>query len=244
MKGTNRPARTAHRRREARPFRIAPTAERHAEAVARVVRRAHSVADDEICPSCPEAAAVRRQIRRFPAGQFIAVEGRGEGERVIGAAMLMRTGYPPNARPKAWLDMIGGLGLRHHDPSGRWLYGVEIAVDPDAQGHGVGSALYSRRLALVRELDLDGMYAGGMLKGYRRYRGRLTPREYAERVRRGEIEDPTVSMQINRGFRAAGIIEDYDEDDESGNCAMLIVWKAGTARRRPVAPRSAREAQV
>lgn len=178
---------------------------------------------------------VLRQIRRFPEGQLVAVTGEGDDERVVGTAMLMRTNYPPHARPKAWLDMIGGLTLRNHEPEGRWLYGVEMAVDPDVQGCGVGSALYRRRLDLVCELDLAGMYAGGMLKGYRRYRGRFSPREYAERVRLGEIADPTVTMQINRGFQAAGIIENYEDDPAAGNCAMLIVWRPDAAARQGAA---------
>jgi GNAT superfamily N-acetyltransferase len=192
----------------------------------------------EPCASCPSPGHVRRQIRRFPEGQFVAVMEREDGsEQVVGAATLMRTDDPPGARPKSWMRMVGGLSLRHHVPDGRWLYGVEMAVDPDWQGRGVGSALYRRRLALVRELGLAGMYAGGQLKGYRRYRRRMTPREYAERVLRGEIDDPTVTMQLRRGFRAAGVIEDYEEDEDSGNCAMLIVW------RPPRRPRGAGEAR-
>lgn len=228
------PARTSQHRPS---FRIVRTADRHASSVARVIRRAHEVADDELCLSCPTPAMVRRQIRRFPEGQFVAVRGEGDEERVLGVAMLMRTDRPPSAKPKPWLRMIGGMGLRNHVASGRWLYGVEMAVDPDAQGQGVGSALYRRRLELVRELGLEGMYAGGMLKGYRRFRNRMTPREYADRVRSGEIEDPTVTMQLRRGFRAAGVIEDYEDDDEAGNCAMLIVWRPqpdGSAVQRSV----------
>lgn len=214
-------------------IRIVRTGFRHAEAVARVVRRAHRIAKHEHCPSCPTAEMVRRQIRRFPAGQFVAVVGReGEDEQVVGAATLMRTDYPPTARPKPFMQMVGSLSLRRHDPDGRWLYGVEIAVDPDWQGCGVGSALYRERKALVHELGLVGLYAGGMLKGYRRYQRHMTPRQYAERVRRGELDDPTVSMQLGRGFRAEGVIEDYDDDVESGDCAMLIVWRPPAARRQ------------
>lgn len=240
MRGPHTPQRTTPRRAST-PFRIVRTRPRHADGVARVIRRAHGVGDDEPCASCATPEMVRRQIRRFPEGQFVAVSGEGDQERVLGAATLMRTDYPPSARPKKWLQMIGGLGLRAHDPDGRWLYGVEMAVDPAVQGQGVGSALYRRRLALVRELGLEGMYAGGMLKGYRRYRGRMSPREYADRVRRGEIEDPTVTMQLHRGFLAAGVIEDYEDDPASGNCAMLIVWRPG-ADERPRRPRRPRDA--
>lgn len=206
-------------------MRVVRTGFRHADAVANVIRRAHEVRLGEGCTSCPTPAMVRRQIRRFPDGQFVAVVPTEDGEEeVVGAATLMRTDYPPTARPKSWMEMVGSLSLRGHAPEGRWLYGVEIVVDPDWQGCGVGSALYRRRKALVGELGLAGLYAGGMLKGYRRYEGEMSPREYAERVRSGELDDPTVSMQLGRGFRATGVIEDYDEDDESGDCAMLIVW--------------------
>lgn len=211
--------------RRPRPeLRVVRTGFRHADAVANVVRRAHEVRLGEGCTSCPTAAMVRRQIRRFPEGQFVALVASDDEDRVVGAATLMRTDYPPTARPKSWMEMVGSLSLRGHAPEGRWLYGVEIAVDPAWQGCGVGSALYRRRKALVGELGLAGLYAGGMLKGYRRYEHQMTPRQYAARVRRGELEDPTVSMQLGHGFEAMGVIEDYDEDDESGGCAMLIVW--------------------
>lgn len=212
------------------PYRIVATRPRHAAGVERVVRRAHGVGPGEACPSCFTAAAVREQIRRFPEGQFVAVSG--DTEEVIGAATLMRTAHPPSSEPKPWLAMIGDLGLVNHEPDGAWLYGVEMVVDPRHQGRGVGSALYWRRLALVGTLGVAGMYAGGLLKGYHRYRTRLSPREYAERVRRGEIDDPTVTMQINRGFRAGAIIENYDEDERSDDCAILIVWEADGQRRR------------
>lgn len=221
------------------PFHVVRTEPRHAEAVARLMRRAHGIGDDEPCPSCPTPAMVLRQVQRFPDGQFVAVS-EGDDDEVIGAGTLMRTDYPPTARPLPWLRMVGGLSLRNHDPNGRWLYGVELVVDPAAQGRGVGSALYERRLALVRELGLAGMYAGGMLKGYARYRDRMSPRAYAERVRRGQIDDPTVSMQLRRGFEAAGVIENYEDDDESGHCAMLIVWRPETAETEKHTRRGAR----
>lgn len=243
MRRVPTPKRTSSRRASA-TFRIVPTAFRHTASIVRIVRRAHAVDDDELCLSCPTSAMVRRQIRRFPEGQFVAVRGEGDDERVLGVAVLMRTDRPPSAEPKSWLSMIGGLGLRNHVPNGRWLYGVETAVDPDAQGQGVGSALYRRRLELVRELGVEGMYAGGMLKGYRRFRDRMTPLEYAERVRSGELVDPTVTMQLRRGFQAVGVIENYEDDEEAGNCAMLIVWRpeqaeaGGSEGRVAAAPRT------
>lgn len=224
-------------------FDVIPTRSRHAAGIHDVVRLAHGVPLDRTCRSCMPPDAVAEQLERFPEGQFVAVTRdaeRGGRERVIGAATLMRTHRPPTAPPLRWIDMIGSPGLRHHQPDGEWLYGVEMSVHPDFQGRGVGSALYKARLAKVRELGLRGLYAGGMLKGYRTHvealavagDARLSPREYAERVIRGELTDPTVSMQLNRGFQAYGVIEDYEIDAAAGNCAVLIAWEPADARRR------------
>lgn len=210
---------------------MVPTRAHHAEAVYDVVRRAHGVPLTRDCRGCNPPEVLLQQIERFPQGQFVAVTYDGDEERVVGAATLMLTSRPPTARPLKWIEAIGTPGLANHDPDGRWLYGVEMAVHPDHQGRGVGSALYRARLALIERLGLKGMYAGGMLKGYHRHAGDMTPREYAERVIGGELDDPTVTMQLNRGFKAYGIIEDYERDPKAGNCAVLIVWERGASKR-------------
>ena len=128
--------------------------------------------------------------------------------------------------------MIGSFGLRNHEPEGEWLYGVEIAVDPGYQRQGVASALYKARLGLVTELGLRGWYAGGMLVGYHRYRDELSPREYAERVLSGQINDPTVSMQLHRGLEGRAVIEGYYPEWEAGDCAVLLVYEPEGRKRR------------
>ena len=209
----------------------------HADGVYQVVRRAHGVPLHRECRSCNPPEVLRQQLERFPEGQFVALARPLDDEddaqpRVVGTATLMRTSRPPTSLPLPWLEAIGSPALSNHDPDGPWLYGVEMAVDPDYQGRGVGSALYRARLAVIERLGLKGMYAGGMLKGYHRYAGQMTPREYGEKVVRGELRDPTVTMQLNRGFKAYGIIEDYEWDARAGNCAVLIAWEVGSGNRK------------
>src|SRR5690606_23448611 len=76
---------------------------------------------------------------------------------------------------------------------------------------------------------------GGMLMGYHRYRGLMTPREYGQRVIAGEIEDPTVSMQLRRGFEPRAIVENYYPEWKAGHAAVLLVYQPPRARaaRRP-----------
>ena len=184
-------------------------------------------------------------VKRFPEGQFVAVTDVGGREKVIGLAIVMRTDYLPSAPPRSWRDMIGDYSLENHAPSGRWLYGVEKAVHPDFQGVGIGSALYKAQFDLVRRLELDGMYAGGMLKGYQHYKREMSVREYADKVMRGELFDPTVSVQMRKGFKPVRIIENYAWDAQASHTGMLIVWEAPQHKKvKPATKPSVRPAHL
>lgn len=224
-------------------FRVAPTRSRHARQAAEVIRLAHGQSLGDPNDGWMNDHDIAAQIERFPEGQFVALGREGGRERVIGAAILMRTDHPPDAAPLGWKAMIGDYRLSGHRPDGDWLYGVEMSVDPRFRRRGVGSALYRARIALVERLGLCGLYAVGMLKGYHRYRGSMSPREYGERVLRGEIDDPTVTMQLNRGFEGLRVVENYTDDPRAGDAAVLIVRRARGARApsRPPLARAGKE---
>jgi len=222
-------------------FAVVATEAKHAQGVYDTVRLANGFPLDRYC-HCINADAVLEQIERFPKGQFVAVTIEDGEEKVIGMGTTMRTHRSPHQRPLPWYDVIGSFGLRNHQPDGAWLYGVEIAVRPAYQRCGVASALYRARLGLVDELGLRGWYAGGMLMGYHRYADVLTPTEYAEKVIRGELHDPTVSMQLHRGLEPLGIIENYYPEPRAGRAAVLLAFeppRSQPARRRVPAPRVA-----
>lgn len=124
------------------------------------------------------------------------------------------------------MQAIGSKGIANHEPDGPWLYGVEMAVHPDFRRRGLGTALYKARFALVKRLNLMGWYACGMLMGYHRYQDRMSIQEYSEKVIRREIIDPTVTMQMNRGFEPGGVVLNYLESEPAAaNTGVQIVWK-------------------
>lgn len=201
-------------------YQIINTQSRHAPTIAAI-----SYCDDPDDETVFHAHHIRAHVQRFPQGQFTALcEGR-----VVGYATTMRTNRPPSARPLPWLQAVGDMRLSAHHPRGEWLYGVDFYVHPDFRRRGIGSALYRARFDLVKRLGLKGFYAGGMLAGYHRYCQQMTASDYGERVRRREITDPTITMQMNRGFRPQGVIENYVSGLPAYSSAMLIVWDNPTA---------------
>ncbi len=167
------------------------------------------------------AASMMHHIERFPEGVFVAETQN----RLVGFAITILTSRDPNEQPLLWDDAIGTVKLNNHDPNGNWLYGVDFGVHPDFRRRGIGSRLYRARFEMIHKLNLAGYYAGGMLAGYYRYAHHLTVQEYGTLVRQGEIDDPTITMQINRGFRASAVIPNYCGDDTITDSAMLIVWR-------------------
>ena len=71
---------------------------------------------------------VRGQINNYPEGQFVAVF---EGV-VVGYCASSRIDEEVALAPHDWASITGaGFGSRH-DPTGDWLYGYEMAVEPGA----------------------------------------------------------------------------------------------------------------
>lgn len=169
----------------------------------------------------PTPENIRNHIWQFPEGQLVALLN----QRVVGFALTMRTNHSPDEHPLPWLDAVGDLDISNHDPDGLWLYGIDFVVDSNYRRKGIGTRLYQARFNLVKKLGLHGFYAGGMLMGYQHYCHQMNIRQYAEKVIRGEISDPTVTMQMKRGFRPYRLIENYTCYPAAGDAAMLIVWK-------------------
>ena len=202
---------------------ITNTKVEYARDIGRIIRRAFDVGLDEECEDCIGRKAIIAQLERFPEGQFVALlEDDGE-QKVVGTSHTMRVNDAPY--PGEWLETIGDISIVNHVPDGEWLYGVEMAVHPAYRRRGIGTALYEARFDLCKRLNLRGWYAGGMLMGYPDHADEMTVLEYGEKVIRGEIIDPTVTMQMRRGFEAWQVIENYMDEPASGDGAVLIVWK-------------------
>jgi GNAT superfamily N-acetyltransferase len=198
----------------------------HTSSVCISLRKAYGVGRGDECSDCFTEDDILAHIERFPNGQFAAqrISGPNAGN-CVGMAVTMRTARPPTMPILPWLDAIGDLQLSAHEPDGDWLYGVEMAVHPLYQGQGIGAGLYQARFQMARQMNLRGWYAVGMLMGYKQRAADMDVIAYGEQVIAGEILDPTVTMQMNRGFVPKRVVTDYVDEPAAGDAGVLIVWE-------------------
>ena len=190
-------------------------------AIGELVRRAY---DD--LPAYTQGE-IRGQINNYPEGCFVALF---DGE-VVGYCASMRLDERVALSDHTWDEVTGnGFGSRH-DPTGDWLYGYEMCVDPQVRGTRLGRRLYEERRALAERLDLTGIVFGGRMPGYARAKRRKTnraetPQDYLDKVIGNRIHDPVLRFQLANGFEPQGILPKYlPEDKASRGNAVRMVWR-------------------
>ena len=185
--------------------------------IAALVRRAY---DDLPAYSLGE---IRGQLNNFPEGCFVAIlDGT-----LVGYCASMRIGGDKALKPHSWDEITGnGFGSRHN-PTGEWLYGYEMCVDPKVRGTRIGRRLYEERRALAEGLELKGIVFGGRMPNLRRFWRKVDgPQDYLDKLIAGKLHDPVLRFQLANGFEPIGILENYlPEDKRSKAFAVHMVWR-------------------
>jgi predicted amidohydrolase/GNAT superfamily N-acetyltransferase len=170
---------------------------------------------------------IRGQINNYAEGCFVALFDGA----VVGYCASMRLDERVALSDHTWDEVTGnGFGSRH-DPTGDWLYGYELCVDPAVRGTRLGRRLYEERRALAERLDLTGIVFGGRMPGYARAKRRKTnraetPQDYLDLVIENRIHDPVLRFQLANGFEPAGILPKYlPEDKASRGNAVKMIWR-------------------
>jgi len=163
---------------------------------------------------------IRVYAHTFPEGFFVVLDG----DRVVGQGAGIFLAFDFDHPQHTIADITGAHQCGNHDPEGEWYYGTDMVVHPEYRRRGIGSRLYQVRKDLVMRYAKAGIIAGGHIPGFVDHRHEMTAPEYIARVAAGELYDPTLSFQIDNGFRVAGALENYLHDDATDSYSALIVW--------------------
>lgn len=164
---------------------------------------------------------IASHIETFPEGAMIAVLPDGT---IAGSATSLIIRY--DGKPHTWAQVADDGYIRaSHQPDGDSLYGIDVCVRPAFRKLGVAKALYEARKQLVTQLGLKRYLAGCRIPGFHRYADRLSDSEYVEQVVKGDIYDQVLSFMLKQGLTPIQILENYVEDEESLNKAVLVEWR-------------------
>lgn len=169
------------------------------------------------------APEIRGQINNFPEGVFVAVFE----ERIVGYCATLRINEKRALRAHTWKQISGGGYGTTHNPTGDWLYGYEVFVDPEYRRLRIGDRLYRERRNLCKHLRLKGIVICGRLPYLaRRIKKVGTAVDYIEAVKAKEIKDPTFTFQARQGFEFQRLLENYlPEDHQSLGWGALMIWR-------------------
>lgn len=159
-------------------------------------------------------------IQIFSEGQFCA-EHSG---RIVGSSSSLIVTLKSEYANHTWQEITGNGLFTNHNPEGDSLYGADISVHPDYRFKGIATMLYNARKDLVKRMNLRRIIAGGRLYNYYKYSQEMSAEVYAEKVVKGELIDPVLSLQLKNGFRLIKVLSNYLYDKRSLNYASFIEW--------------------
>jgi predicted amidohydrolase/GNAT superfamily N-acetyltransferase len=164
---------------------------------------------------------IKSLIEKFPEGQVV-IKINGQ---LAGVALSIVVDYDAFDDNHTYEQITGKYSFDTHDDEGDVLYGIEVFIKPSFRGLRLGRRLYDYRKELCEKLNLKSIVFGGRMPNYHTYASELSPKEYIDKVRRKEIQDPVLNFQISNDFHPAKVMKGYlDGDKASQDFAILMEW--------------------
>lgn len=157
----------------------------------------------------------------FPQGA-LCVEVDGE---LAGSLTGLRVHFDPALPAHTWEEITDSGYIRNHRADGNTLYIVDISVRPKHRKLGLGKLLMQAMYHVVVQLGCERLLGGGRMPGYHLYSDHMTPDEYLQSVIEGDRNDAVISFLLRCGRTPVAIAENYLDDEESLNNAVLMEWK-------------------
>lgn len=160
-------------------------------------------------------------VTLFPEGA-LCIEVDGE---LAGSLTGLCVDFDPEHADHTWEEITDNGYIRNNNRDGNTLYIVDISVRPKYRKLGLGKLMMQAMYQVVIELGLDRLLGGGRMPGYHKKAAEMTAEQYIDGVIKGEYKDPVITFLLRCGRTPLTIVENYLEDEESLNHAVLMEWK-------------------
>jgi predicted amidohydrolase/GNAT superfamily N-acetyltransferase len=166
-------------------------------------------------------AQIQKLIDIFPEGQVVIKINN----QIAGCALSIIVDYDNFDDHHTYQEITGNYTFKTHSKDGDVLYGIDVFIMPNYRGLRLGRRLYDYRKELCEQLNLKGVAFGGRIPNYHKYSDDISPKEYINKVKRKEIDDPVLNFQISNDFHPTKVLKGYLEGDkESNEYAVLLEW--------------------
>ncbi len=164
---------------------------------------------------------LKRLIEKFQEGQIV-IKINNE---LAGCALSIIVDYDSFDEHHTYEEITGSYTFSTHKSDGNVLYGIDVFIKPEYRGLRLGRRLYDYRKELCEKLNLKGIAFGGRIPNYHKFADKISPKEYIEKVKRKEINDPVLNFQISNDFHPTKVLKSYLEGDKASNeFAVLLEW--------------------
>ncbi|PKP50725.1 MAG: carbon-nitrogen hydrolase [Bacteroidetes bacterium HGW-Bacteroidetes-11] len=168
-----------------------------------------------------EEEHIKSLVTRFPEGQVVIKVNN----QLAGCALSIIVDYYKFGNQHTYKEITGGYSFNTHTSNGDILYGIDVFIKPEFRGLRLGRRLYDYRKELCERLNLKGIAFGGRIPNYHNYADQISPKEYIDKVKRTEIDDPVFNFHISNDFYPSKVLKNYLEgDSESNDYAVLLKW--------------------
>lgn len=168
-----------------------------------------------------DKSEIENLLNIFPEGQLVVLVD----DIVVGSALSIILDEKKAMSTHNYEQITGYSSFNTHNPKGNVLYGIDVFIHPKYRGLRLGRRLYDARKELCEQLNLKSIVFAGRIPKYAKYAHELTPKQYLDKVRAKEINDPVMSFQMSNDFHMVRLMRNYlDGDKESKDYAVLLEW--------------------
>ena len=165
---------------------------------------------------------ITSRIKTFPEGNIIALFN----EKIVAYTSFQYVNNINNL-DFSWSEITdNGKIANSHKPSGEYIYGVNLSVDPLIRNRGIGTSLILKGWANMIINNKKGSFLGARIPDYKKYKANhqeILPSDYIKLRRQdGKLYDSELRLYESEGLKVVKLLPNYFPDTDSLDYGVLV----------------------